>query len=62
MEERVIKIDQLIEDLKYDINKGYERLQNNEVDDFNRPMVQFDIDCKSNLIFLLEEEYKRQQG
>lgn len=61
-EERTIKIDQLIEDLKYDIEQGYERLHNGEVDDFHRQMTQFDVDCKANFVWFLEEEYERQHN
>ncbi len=61
-EERTIKIDKLIEDLKYDIDKGYKSLQSGEVDDFNKPMVQFDVDCKANFVWWLEEEYERQHN
>ena len=61
-EERTIKIDKLIEDLKYDIDLGYSRLHNNEIDDFERSSVQFDIDCKANFVWFLEEEYERQHN
>jgi len=62
MEERTIKIDKLIEDLKYDINRDYKELQEHDLEEFERTVLQFDVDCKNNFVWLLEEEYKKQQG
>jgi len=62
MEERTIRIDKLIEDLKYDINRDYEELQEHDLEEFERTVLQFDADCKNNFVWLLEEEYKKQQG
>ncbi len=62
MEERTIKIDKLIEDLKYDVDHGYEELRSHDLDEFRRVTLQFDVDCKNNFIWMLEDEYKKQQG
>ena len=62
MEERTIKIDKLIEDLKYDIDRGYEELHNHDLDEFRRITLQFDVDCKANFVWWLEEQYEKQHN
>ena len=62
MEERTIKIDKLIEDLKYDVDHGYEGLRRHDLDEFRRVTLQFDVDCKNNFIWMLEDEYKKQHN
>ena len=62
MEERTIKIDRLIEDLKYDVDRGYEELRRHDLDEFRRVTLQFDVDCKANFAWWLEEQYEKQHN
>jgi len=56
---RTIEIDKLIEDLKYDVMHDAEML-NDETYPCDRNLVQFDKDCKQNFIYMLEDEWRKQ--
>lgn len=51
---RLIDVDKLIEDLKYDIAIDQDSLDYEELNEINRKLIQDDKDIKQNVIDLLE--------